>query len=222
RRQFMSTILDGPRLAPASGGAAKQLVVFAHGYGANGNDIIALGQQWAELLPHAAFVSPNAPQDCPNTPTGYQWFPIDQHSMAEIVTGVAVAAPFLENFINAELDRLQLEPSALALVGFSQGTMIALHAGVRRKVAPAAIVGYSGALAAADTLSRNIVVRPPVLLVHGDRDEVIPIAALDVARRGLTAAGVDVQCYVSKGIGHGISPEGLALGGVFLKNNFST
>ncbi len=217
----MTTILDGPRLAPASGGAAKQLVVFAHGYGADGNDLIGLGQQWAQLLPDAAFASPNAPQRCPGMPAGRQWFPLATRTMAEFAAGTAVAAPFLDTFIDAELERLQLKPNALALVGFSQGTMMALHVGLRRKIAPAAIVGYSGALAAPEKLAQEISARPPVLLVHGDSDEVIPVAALALAREGLTAVDVDVQWHVSTGIGHGIAPDGLTLGGDFLVNNFA-
>ena len=215
----MTTTLDGPRLAPASGGAARQLVVFVHGYGADGNDLIGLGRQWAPLLPHAAFASPNAPERCPGSP-GFQWFPLLQRSMAEFAAGVVIAAPFLDAFIDAELDRLQLRPGALALAGFSQGTMMALHVGLRRAVAPASIVGYSGALAGADKLPGQIKVRPPVLLVHGDMDEVIPVAALALAREGLAAADVAVQWHISQGVGHGIAPDGLALGGKFLADNF--
>ncbi|VAW12200.1 Phospholipase/carboxylesterase family protein [hydrothermal vent metagenome] len=214
----MTTKLDGPRLAPAAGGAAKQLVVFVHGYGADGSDLIGLGRQWAKHLPHTAFASPDAPEQCPGSP-GFQWFPLIQRDMAEFTAGVATAAPFLEAFIDAELERLQLQPAALALVGFSQGTMVALHIGLCGKIAPKAIVGYSGALAGAETLPANIKTRPKVLLVHGARDEVIPIAALAHARQGLTAANVPFQWYVSPDIGHGIAPDGLALGAKFLEKN---
>lgn len=213
--------LDGPRLPPAAGGKAEQLVVFIHGYGADGNDLIGLGKQWAQTLPHAAFASPDAPQPCTEAPSGYQWFPLASRTPDEFTAGVVEAAPLLEAFIDAELDRLGLPPEALALVGFSQGTMMALHVGLRRATAPVAIVGYSGALAAPEELRREINARPPVLLVHGDMDEVIPIAALAQARNGLVAANVNVKWHISRGTGHGIAPGGLALGGKFLMDCFA-
>jgi len=138
--------LDGPRLAPRSG-QAKQLVVFLHGYGADGNDLIDIGRAWQNLLPDAAFVSPHAPRPCGQVPTGREWFPLTFRDPGERWAGVTMAAPGLESFLDAELARLSLPPSALALVGFSQGTMMALHVGLRRPVSPAAIVGYSGMLA---------------------------------------------------------------------------
>src|SRR6266853_3408070 len=135
--------LDGPRLEPRSG-AARQLVVFLHGYGADGKDLIDIGRAWQGLLPHAAFVSPHAPEPCGQAPTGRQWFALTFRDPDERWIGANKAAPGLERFIDAELGRHQLPPSALALVGFSQGTMMALHVGLRRAAAPAAIVGYSG------------------------------------------------------------------------------
>src|SRR6266576_6789584 len=139
----MAVALDGPRLEPR-GGEARRLVVFLHGYGADGNDLIDIGRAWQELLPNAAFVSPHAPEPCGQAPTGRQWFPLTFRDPNERWIGVNKAAPGLERFIDAELGRHQLPPSALALVGFSQGTMMALHVGLRRPVAPMAIVGYSG------------------------------------------------------------------------------
>ena len=137
--------LDGPRLEPRRG-TARQLVVFLHGYGADGNDLIEIGRAWQALLPDAAFVSPHAPERCMQAPTGRQWFALTFRNPDERWLGVNKAAPVLERFIDAELSRRNLPPSALALVGFSQGTMMALHVGLRRAVAPAAIVGYSGML----------------------------------------------------------------------------
>src|SRR3982075_3446848 len=136
--------LDGPRLEPRAGGAARQLVVFLPGYGADGNDLIDIGRSWQGLMPHAAFVSPHAPEPCGQAPTGRQWFPLTFRDPNERWLGVNKAAPALASFLDAELKRRNLPPSALALVGFSQGTMMALHAGLRRAVPPAAIVGYSG------------------------------------------------------------------------------
>src|ERR1700741_1071219 len=137
--------LDGPRLEPRSG-AARQLVIFLHGSGADGHDLIGLGRAWQGLLPDAAFVSPHAPRPCGQAPVGREWFPLTFRNPDERWTGVNQAAPLLERFLDAELKRRNLPPSALALVGFSQGTMMALHVGLRRAVAPAGIVGYSGML----------------------------------------------------------------------------
>src|SRR5476649_1454469 len=137
--------LDGPRIEPRSG-TARHLVVFLHGYGADGNDLIDIGRTWQGLLPDAAFVSPHAPRPCGQAPVGREWFPLTFRDPNERWVGVQAAAPGLNNFLDAELKRRNLPPQALALVGFSQGTMMALHVGLRRPVAPAAIVGYSGML----------------------------------------------------------------------------
>ena len=164
----MAAELDGPRLAPKSG-AAQQLVVFLHGYGADGNDLIEIGRAWQQYLPQAAFVSPHAPEPCSQAPVGRQWFPLTFRDPNERWVGVNKAAPVLERFLDAELERHKLPASALALVGFSQGTMMALHVGLRRAKAPAAIVGYSGLLVLppdvdAEAFAAEIKSRPPVLL----------------------------------------------------------
>jgi phospholipase/carboxylesterase len=216
--------LDGPRLAPRSG-TAKQLVVFLHGYGADGNDLIDIGRAWAVPLPDAAFVSPHAPRPCGQAPSGREWFPLTMRDPGERWRGVTMAAPGLQTFLDAELARSSLPPSALALVGFSQGTMMALHVGLRRAVAPAAIVGYSGLLALPDnadpaTVAAEIKSRPPVLLVHGDQDPLIPIDALFHAAQGLAALEVPVEWHISAGVGLGIDLEGLLHGGEFLARRF--
>ena len=221
----MAAELDGPRLAPHSG-TARQLVVFLHGYGADGNDLIEIGRVWQQFLPHAAFVSPHAPEPCGQAPVGRQWFALTFRDPNERWVGVNKAAPVLERFIDAELTRLGLPPSALALVGFSQGTMMSLHVGLRRAVAPAAIVGYSGLLVLPpdgnpETVAAEITSRPPVLLVHGERDELIPPQALFQATQGLAALGVPVEWHLSAGLGHGIDPEGLRHGGEFLARNLA-
>jgi len=219
------TTLNGPRLAPRSG-KAKQLVVFLHGYGADGNDLIELGNQWQALLPDTAFVSPNAPEHCMGAPMGRQWFTLTMRDMNERWTGVRKAAPVLNEFIDAELARLSLAPDRVALVGFSQGTMMALHVGLRRAVAPAALVGYSGIhvmpedQAELPKAMEEITSRPPVLLVHGDRDEVIPPQALLMSAQSLSVCGAPVEWHMSQGIGHGIDGGGLQLGGEFLARVF--
>jgi len=212
--------LDGPRIAPRSG-LAKQLVVFLHGYGADGNDLIDIGRAWQGLLPDAAFVSPHAPRPCGQAPTGREWFPLTFRDPGERWAGVTMAAPGLDSFLDAELARLSLQPSALALVGFSQGTMMALHVGLRRPVSPAAIVGYSGMLAMPEDLdptsfAAQIKSRPPVLLVHGDQDPLIPVQALFHAAQSLAALEVPAEWHISPDIGHGIDQEGLRQGGEFL------
>jgi len=212
--------LDGPRLPPAAGGAPQQLVVFLHGYGADGNDLIGLGREWANLLPHAAFVSPNAPEPCAMSPMGRQWFELSMGDMVIIAAGVKRATPALDAFLDAELAQHNLPVGALALVGFSQGTMMALAVGLARNPSPKAIVGYSGALATVETLPPPGE-GPAILLVHGDKDEVIPIDAMHMAREALGQAGHPVEWHVSQGIGHGIDGEGLRLGGAFLKQAFS-
>jgi phospholipase/carboxylesterase len=216
----MAGELDGPRLEPRAG-SARQLVVFLHGYGADGNDLIEIGRAWQQLLPEAAFVSPHAPRPCGQAPMGREWFPLTFRDPNERWNGVNAAAPVLTPFLDAELARRGLPASALALVGFSQGTMMALHVGLRRAVAPAAIVGYSGLLVqpvsgGLEAMQNEIVARPPVLLVHGDQDDLIPPQALFLAAQGLAALGVPTEWHLSSGIGHGIDAEGLRHGGEFL------
>jgi phospholipase/carboxylesterase len=220
----MAVELDGPRLAPRSG-SARQLVVFLHGYGADGNDLIEIGRAWQEYLPQAAFASPHAPEPCGQAPVGRQWFGLTFRDPNEHWRGVTQAAPGLERFLDAELLRHKLPGTALALVGFSQGTMMALHVGLRRAVSPAAIVGYSGLLVLppdnnVEAFAAEIKSRPPVLLVHGDQDDLIPPQALFQATQGLSAIGVPVEWHLSAGVGHGIDAEGLRHGGEFLARRF--
>jgi phospholipase/carboxylesterase len=220
----MAVDLDGPRLAPHSG-SARQLVVFLHGYGADGNDLIEIGRAWQQYLPQAAFASPHAPEPCGQAPVGRQWFGLTFRDPNERWRGVTQAAPGLERFLDAELRRHELPPAALALVGFSQGTMMALHVGLRRAVSPAAIVGYSGLLVLppdnnVEAFAAEIKSRPPVLLVHGDQDDLIPPQALFQATQGLSAIGVPVEWHLSAGVGHGIDAEGLRHGGEFLARRF--
>jgi phospholipase/carboxylesterase len=206
---------------PASGGKPRQLVVLLHGYGADGNDLIALGQHWQPFLPDVAFVSPHAPEPCAANPYGgRQWFELTFRDPGERWRGVCHAAPALEAFLDSELASLGLPGDALALVGFSQGTMMALHVGLRRRSPLAGIVGFSGLLAGPEHLAGDIASRPPVLLVHGDRDEVIPVEALTQARTVLGGVGVPVQWHISAGLPHGIDGDGLDLAGEFLSGVF--
>lgn len=208
--------LIGPTLPPAKG-PATHLVVLVHGYGADGNDLIGLAQHWREILPTVAFAAPNAPMRVPGAPSGYQWFPISRIDPHEMKKGVESAAPVLDAYLDNELKRLGLPPERLALAGFSQGTMLSLHLGLRRAVNPAAIVGFSGMLAGAPP---QLAEYPPILLTHGDQDQVIPPQALFGAAGDLGAAGAGVQWHLAPGMGHGIDPEGLMLAGQFLSLAF--
>ena len=212
--------LTGPMVAAASG-RAMQLVVLCHGYGSDGNDLIALAPFWQQLLPDADFVSPNAPQRCDGNPMGYQWFPITRLDPAEIAAGVSGAAPVLAAFISGQLAARGLDASRLALVGFSQGTMMALHVGLRMAAPPACIVGFSGALAMPERLPDEIRGRPPVLLVHGELDDMLPVSRMYMAVQALGATQVPVQWHVSPGLGHSIDQTGLELGGRFIADAFA-
>ena len=210
--------LDGPRLAPASG-RATALVVLLHGYGANGDDLIALAHGWRSRLPDAAFVAPNAPEAIPGMLGALQWFALTLQDPSEYWRGVVAAAPGLDRFIAQELARLGVAAGRLALVGFSQGSMLALHVALRRAVAPAAVVAYSGLLAGPERLG-EIKTRPPVLLVHGEADDLIPVEALHLAREQLAGAGLAVEWHVRPGLAHGIDAAGERLGGGFIAQAF--
>ena len=172
-------------------------------------------------MPNAAFVSPHAPEELPG---GYfggrQWFGLETRSEHEWEEGVRRAQPALEAFIVAEAARQNLPLSAVALAGFSQGTMMALQTGLRLSEAPAAIVGFSGHLAGAERLAAEIKCKPPVLLLHGSSDDVIPVQAIHHARAALAAAGVPVEWHIRPGLGHGIDPQGLTAAGQFLRASF--
>ena len=211
----MASLLQGPRIDPPRGRRASAVVVLVHGYGANGDDLIALADAWRPALPNTAFVAPNAPQPIPGMYGGLQWFALSMRDPSEYWRGVASAQPLLYRFLDAELARHGLGPERLVLVGFSQGTMVALHVGLRRATAPAGIVAYSGLLAGPEHLAETQA-RPPVLLVHGEADDLIPVEALHVAREALAAAGVPVEWHVRPRLGHGIDPEAQWLAGNFI------
>ena len=222
----MTTAIDGPRLKPASG-QTKQLVVFLHGYGADGNDLIEIGKQWQNWLPDAAFVSPHAPEPCGMSPMGRQWFPLTFRDPNERWNGVNSAQPILDAFLDAELKRHGLPASQLSLVGFSQGTMMALHAGLRRKQQIASILGFSGMLVLPDGAAglqrapqETAFGKPAILLAHGGADEVIPVEALFMSADALGASDIACQWHLSPEMGHSIDGEGLRQGGLFLMQNF--
>ncbi len=208
-------MLNGPRLAPNSGGKAKSLVVFIHGYGANGDDLIDIGRHWGQILTDTAFSSPHAPEPCAGAPMGRQWFALTMRDPSETWRGTSAAAAGLNAYLDSELKRLALDDTKLALVGFSQGTMMALHVGLRRARGPGAILGYSGMLAGPEHLGEAIAT-PPILLIHGDQDQVLPVGFMFAAAQALGEAGRPARFHVCPGLGHGIDGDGLRLGGQFL------
>ena len=210
--------LSGPSRRPAAGGKPLQLVILLHGLGADGNDLIGLAPYWARLLPTAEFLSPNAPFPCDMAPYGYQWFSSQDRSPEAVLGGVRAAAPILDAFIDEGLAQRGLTDSDLALVGFSQGTMMSLFVGLRRPWPVAGILGFSGRLLAPELLGSELRSRPPVLLVHGTEDPLVPYSSLAAAETALETAGVPVETVTCPGVGHSIDEEGLRRGGLFLKD----
>lgn len=208
-------IVNGASLQPMSGGKPQQIVLLLHGFGSSGHDMVSLAPAWQHSMPNALFLAPHAPQRC-GTLAGYQWWALSDTSPAALARGAASAAPAIDTFIDRKLDQYGFSEADLAIVGFSQGTMMALHVGLRRKAAVACIVGYSGMLTGAPHLKHEITARPPVLLVHGSQDPVVPVAALHEAETALKLLDVNVETHVSPGVGHSVDPIGLRLGRDFV------
>jgi phospholipase/carboxylesterase len=223
-------MLDGPRWGPRSG-KAEQLVVLCHGIGANGNDLIDIAPWLSAALPQAAFVAPDAPESYApepyapeldaEAPAGRQWFPLWDRSPEQLPEGADAATVLLGAFIDAELRRVSLSHSALALFGFSQGAMMALHAGLRLSAPPHVILAFSGALLVPAHLP-PVTPRPAILLVHGVEDEVVPAAQSRAAERVLREAGFQVEALYLRGVGHNIDETGLSAGALFLQKAFAT
>src|SRR3954466_8019803 len=210
------TRLKGPAASPASGRDPQSMVILLHGYGSNGADLMGLVPYWRDALPDTVFISPNAPEPCPGAPGGYQWWSLTSFSPQARAAGVRMAAPVINAFIDAALERFGLTDDRLALVGFSQGTMASLHVGPRRARELAGIVGYSGMIADADSAAAETVTKPPILLVHGDADPMVPVTAFHQAVATLEPLGFDLTTHVSPGLGHSIDEPGLRLAAEFL------
>jgi len=215
------TTIDGPSIRPLSGSQAKQLVIFCHGYGADGNDLIGLANYFQQILPDAYFISPNAPESCPMNPMGYQWFDFTSNDPDLIWKKVNDAGEILNNFIDNKLNELNLSDKDLSLVGFSQGTMMSLHVGLRRSAAMSSIVGFSGRLIREDTLSDDMKSKPPIYLIHGDQDPMVPYSDTINAAKILKDLDVDVQSHISPNTPHSIAQDGLEIAIKFLSSNFS-
>lgn len=216
----LSKIINGASLKPKSNAAPKQIVLLLHGYGSSGADMISLAPHWQDALPDALFLAPHAPQRCGMTGAGYQWWGLSGFAPSALAAGAALAAPAIDAFIDRKLGQYGLTEEHLALVGFSQGTMMALHVGLRRPRAVAAVVGYSGMLTATAGIGHTDFAKPPVLLIHGTADPVVPIAALHKAESELKGLGVQVTTHVSHGLAHSVDPVGLRLGREFIAEAF--
>lgn len=214
------SILNGPRAAARSG-EAKSLVMFLHGYGADGRDLFGLADALAPHMPDTVFRAPNAPERCAVNPMGYQWFPIswiDGSPESAMIEGAKRASETLSRHLDEALAAEGLTPDRLALVGFSQGTMVGLDVALHRPEPIGGMVAFSGRYLENPTPPTA---KPPVLIVHGDQDEVIPVAALDDMRDRLGGFDVPVTWHVSRGTGHGIAPDGLRLALDFLRRVLS-
>ncbi|MCP3969335.1 MAG: prolyl oligopeptidase family serine peptidase [Rhodobacteraceae bacterium] len=216
----MTRILESARRAAASG-TTKSVVVFLHGYGADGADLLGLADPLAEHLPDTVFLAPNAPERCVNNPMGYQWFPVpwldgssEESADASMMQSVEDLNAYLDNVLTDEA----VTHGQLILFGFSQGTMMSLHVAPRRAEAVAGVVGFSGRLLQPESLAEEARVKPPVLLVHGDQDDMVPIQSLPEAGNALTEAGFEVFAHVMKGTGHGIAPDGLSVALAFIRD----
>lgn len=205
---------------PAASGRTGSVVVLLHGYGADGTDLLGLADPLAPHMPDTTFVAPNAPESCIGNPMGFQWFPIpwlDGSSQEEAETGMGRAVDDLNAYLDAVIEEEGITPDKLIILGFSQGTMMALHLAPRRAAAIAGVVGFSGRLLEPDRLAEEARVKPPVLLVHGDQDDVVPPSSLPEAADALTEAGFEVFAHISKGTAHGIAPDGLSIAAAFMK-----
>lgn len=210
---------------PVSGDAVKQLVIFLHGVGANGRDLIDLARRFEKVLPDAVFVSPNAPHPCdmvpPGSPDSYQWFSLQDRSPEAVLDGVQKAGPWLDSFITEQIEKYGVSAAQTALVGFSQGTMMSLYVVPRYPETLAGVLGYSGALVWEEDADPGSLQKVPIHLIHGDADPVVPVAAYHHAKETLEQAGYDVSGGITPGLMHGIDPAGLETGQAFLKDIFS-
>ena len=212
-------ILNTTSVSPLSKNKPKQVVVLCHGYGGDGKDISTLAINWQRFLPDAIFLCPNAPEVCSINPNGYQWFDLTIEREEVILEKSLVAEEKLNRFLNQVLDNLQLESKNLALVGFSQGCMISIQLGLKRKKQVNCLIGYSGKVINQKHLSDNINSRPKIFLMHGQNDTIVSPTYLLEAKEYLKNHGINTRTKIFKNCEHKIPVEGVSLGLGFLKKN---
>lgn len=208
--------LNGPMLPPRSGQPATQAVILLHGYGADGSDLISLGQHWGQMLPNALFIAPNAPEPCAGSPFGFQWFPLQVDRIAGRIEGAKTAAPIIAEFLTDLWSQTGITPARTILAGFSQGAMMALHVGTALEEETAGIIAFSGAFVPADGFADGKFAKPPVTLIHGELDQVVDPNLSREAATELSAAGYEVSLHLSPNTAHGIAPDGLDFATAFL------
>lgn len=216
-QEVKGTTLMSHHHHPVGGGLAKQLVVLLHGYGSDGEDLIALAPYLGQAMPDAAFVAPNAPFPCASAMWGFQWFGVQDADGEWRLEGARLANKILQPFFEVQLEAHNVPPEELYIVGFSQGTMMALHAGLRREIEPRCVVGFSGRLMAAHLLADEVISRPPIMLAHGADDDVVPVESLEKANTALREAGLSVESHVIEGLGHGIDETGILQAAQFMR-----
>jgi len=215
---MVSSTLDGPRQRPANGSAPTSLAILLHGLGSDGNDLMGLVPHWANLLPGTEFVSPHAPYPYDMAAQGRQWFSLQDSSQEGMFSGVSETTPILEEFIYGELERTGVSSDRLALVGFSQGTMMSLHVGFCCELPIAGVLGYSGRMILDQTGQLGVKSKPPAMLIHGDRDDLVPVASMLEAVQQLSSHGARAQWHICQALGHSIDQQGLGIGGIFLRD----
>ena len=209
-------MISGPIIEPSSGNSPKQMIIFVHGYGADGNDLIGLANYFQSTLPEAIFLSPHAPEACSMNPSGYQWFDLTSTDPAVLWSKILVAADHLNEFIDSKLLEYNIAEENLALIGFSQGTMMSLHVSLRRKNTMAAVLGYSGRLIGADLLKDDLISKPSIYLIHGDQDPMVPYQESLTAEKVLKKYSIDIKTHISEHTQHSIAEDGLRIGVDFL------
>lgn len=206
---------------PDNGAAPKKLVFLLHGLGSSAQDLMGLVPYWKDKLKDVAFISPNAPEPCDMAPIGFQWFSLQDRGQEAMIEGLKTAQNKINSFIDAQLEAFSLTDKDFGVVGFSQGTMLALFAMPRRPKPCACVLGYSGALFDDGILQNKpeTLSKPPIMLVHGTDDDVVAFSAFQDSGTILNSVGFDVQGLACKGLGHSIDENGLTQGGVFLTQN---
>ena len=211
--------LDVTSVPPLSKNKPRQVIVLCHGYGGDGKNISTLAISWQRFLPDAIFLCPNAPEVCTDNPQGYQWFDMASEKEETMFEKSLAAEEKLNTFLDQVINNFQLESSNLALVGFSQGCMMSIQAGLKRKEQINCIIGYSGKVINQKHLLENINSKPKIFLMHGANDTIVSPTHLLEAKEYLKKCGLKIKTKIFKNCEHNISVEGTSLGLAFLKKN---